>query len=126
MCISVSDAANVVTAAATIATALIALLASKTWFETLKLQKRDECIAAAYRFSALIGRAVSFREKDLSERFWPAYDEAWDGWKTLERSYVVASRYYTNDRDDLDKKAIETLYKLHCFCNHNNNTILGK
>ena len=88
----VAAGALVVTAFIARNAANIARDAAKEWRSTLEQQRKDECVSAAHKCAAAIGRAVTLKtqnNKDLPTY----YRDAWDKWSEVRWTYAVVRRY---------------------------------
>ncbi len=95
---------TIVAAVATIATAIIALLAAKTWKEALQNQRYDECVAAAVGLEASINRCIEADRGSRKEEIWPTYTEAWDHQTAFRSAFHVALRYRPSVADDFPNR----------------------
>ena len=109
-------AANAVGAAATVATAIMALVAAKSWRLGLKQQRADECILAVKDCGSAIGRVVSHREMGRDTQ-WEHVPDAWTTWRRFRSSFAVVRRYYDlPDEGAVFAEGVAILRRLEAFC----------
>jgi hypothetical protein len=112
-----SKIGGVVSSVTSLVTMSIALIALGTWKRTMRNQRIDECISAAYDLRGEIGDWVTIIHQARSSSIeglaqGPVFTEAFEQMlrrlRDFERSYRIALRY----RRDLDPKALYGVRKI--------------
>ena len=112
-----SKIGGVVSSVTSLVTMSIALIALGSWKRTLRNQRIDECISAAYDLRGEIGDWVTIVHQARSSStdglaqgpvFTEAFDQMLRSLRDFERSYRLALRY----RRDLDPKALYGVRKI--------------